>query len=88
MEILKKFKDIFLTIFLIRTSNRWGVCKTPRSCPDNMLFWPKDGKCYTKLTKGPCTKGKLLVLNEDDLAECQVSKKRKLSTSSFILVLI
>ncbi|XP_046807570.1 uncharacterized protein LOC111685867 isoform X1 [Lucilia cuprina] len=62
-----------------RTTNRWGVCKTPRSCPDDMVFWPKDGKCYTKLTKGPCTKGKLIVLNDEGLAECQCQNSGPLS---------
>ncbi|XP_011296245.2 uncharacterized protein LOC101892649 isoform X1 [Musca domestica] len=54
-----------------RTTNRWGVCKTPKTCPENQLFWPQDGKCYSRLTKGPCTRGKLLVSNEDGLAECR-----------------
>ncbi|XP_075161371.1 uncharacterized protein LOC142234172 isoform X1 [Haematobia irritans] len=54
-----------------RHSNRWGMCKTPRTCPENMIFWPHDGKCYTRLTKGPCTKGKLLVLNDEGLGECK-----------------
>lgn len=38
-----------------------------------MVFWPKDGKCYTLHTKGPCTKGKLLNISKDRIAECMVS---------------
>lgn len=68
---------IFIFPPLFRTTNRWGVCKTPKTCPENQLFWPQDGKCYSRLTKGPCTRGKLLVSNEDGLAECRVSCKKK-----------
>lgn len=58
-----------------------------------MLYWPKDGKCYTRLTKGPCTKGKLLVLNEEDLAECQVSLttyflEKNFDTKWFIIIIV
>lgn len=37
-----------------------------------MIFWSKDARCYAQYTKGPCVKGKLLVLNEDGLGECKV----------------
>ncbi|XP_064544923.1 uncharacterized protein LOC135432954 isoform X1 [Drosophila montana] len=54
-----------------RADNRWGSCKRPLHCEDGMLFWPKDGKCYPKHSKGPCIRGKLLARNEDGLAECR-----------------
>ncbi|GAB0096278.1 uncharacterized protein DMENIID0001_117630 [Sergentomyia squamirostris] len=51
---------------------RWGVCRTPGECPDGEIFWPPDGKCYGKLTRGPCPRGKLLLpAKTDGLAECQ-----------------
>lgn len=37
-----------------------------------MVYWPIDHKCYTVLTKGPCLKGNLIVLNSDGIGECQV----------------
>ncbi|XP_053953273.1 uncharacterized protein LOC128860064 isoform X1 [Anastrepha ludens] len=61
-----------------RSNNRWGTCKTARQCPVGMIYWPKDGKCYAQYTKGPCVKGKLLVLNEDDLGECKCEAEGEL----------
>lgn len=55
-----------------RSSNRWGSCKIAKQCTVGMIFWPKDGRCYAQYTKGPCVKGKLLVLNKDGLGECKV----------------
>lgn len=61
-----------------RTGNRWGMCKEPSQCPMGMLFWPKDGKCYSMYTKGPCSKGKLLIQNEHGLAQCKCESKGEL----------
>lgn len=44
-----------------------------------MIFWPQDSKCYTMFTKGPCVKGKLLVANEEGLAECQCTRDGELA---------
>uniref|UniRef100_A0A1B0CZN5 DUF4789 domain-containing protein n=1 Tax=Phlebotomus papatasi TaxID=29031 RepID=A0A1B0CZN5_PHLPP len=49
---------------------RWGACRTPGDCSDGEIFWPADGKCYGKLTRGPCPRGKLLTAAKDNLAEC------------------
>ncbi|XP_067643794.1 uncharacterized protein [Eurosta solidaginis] len=54
-----------------RPSNRWGICKMTKQCPMGLIYWPKDGKCFTQYTKGPCVKGKLLVVNDDGLGECK-----------------
>ncbi|SPP76012.1 uncharacterized protein LOC117580489 isoform X3 [Drosophila guanche] len=54
-----------------RTGNRWGTCKRPLQCVDGMIFWPRDNKCYARHRRGPCSRGKLLVRNEEGLAECR-----------------
>lgn len=55
---------------------RWGICKRPESCPPGMIFWPKDGKCFNLYTKGPCSKGTLLVGGENETTSCQVDFKK------------
>lgn len=52
--------------------SRQGVCKTPMTCFSGMVRWPKDSKCYTLHTRGPCAKGKLIVMGKNRLAECKV----------------
>lgn len=43
-----------------------GVCTQLKACPnDSLVFWPKDGKCYKLLTKGPCPKAQLLIIDPD-----------------------
>lgn len=37
-----------------------------------MAFFPKDAKCYNLYTRGPCSRGKLLVLDTDQIAKCMV----------------
>ncbi|XP_055384230.1 uncharacterized protein LOC129613919 [Condylostylus longicornis] len=62
---------------------RWGKCEKPRPCPKGMLFWPRDTKCYTKFTRGPCRKGKLLVLDDDEIARCACSNSKELKEYFF-----
>ncbi|KMY99699.1 uncharacterized protein LOC6738115 isoform X1 [Drosophila simulans] len=62
------------------TGNRWGTCKRPLHCPEDMLFWPRDNKCYARHGKGPCSRGKLLVRNEEGLAECRCEDVGELAT--------
>lgn len=38
-----------------------------------MVSWPKDEKCYTTFTRGPCPKGKLIVMGENGIGKCKVS---------------
>ncbi|XP_011297071.1 uncharacterized protein [Fopius arisanus] len=53
------------------SKGRWGVCRTPDPCRrSGQLFFPRDGKCYDKLTRGPCPSGELLTLDENNLAIC------------------
>lgn len=66
-------KLLFSHIF--RSKKRRGVCKTPTPCFNGMIFWPLDSKCYTLHTKGPCSKGKLIVQGKNRIAECKVHKK-------------
>lgn len=37
-----------------------------------MIFWPQDNKCYQIHTKGPCSKGKLISLDNNGIARCKV----------------
>lgn len=55
---------------------RWGICKLPENCPNGMVFWPKDAKCYSLYKKGPCSKGTLLVGGDNETTSCQVVKKK------------
>lgn len=40
-----------------------------------MIFWPKDSKCYTAYSRGPCPHGKLLIEGFNQTAECDVINK-------------
>jgi len=61
------------------SKRRWGVCRDPEPCDEKgEIYWPKDGKCYTKLSKGPCPRGELLVVGEDGLATCSCSTNGEL----------
>ncbi|KAG7197909.1 hypothetical protein KM043_016150 [Ampulex compressa] len=58
---------------------RWGVCRNPEPCTKKSeLFWPRDGKCYPELSRGPCPRGELLVPGEDGLATCSCDTKGEL----------
>ncbi|CAH1174289.1 unnamed protein product [Phaedon cochleariae] len=63
------------------SKRQWGVCKQMKPCPEeNTIFWPKDGKCYQRLTRGPCPKGQLLTVDSNkELAVCQCDKDDELS---------
>lgn len=62
-----------------RPKKRWGICRAPDNCTKGMVSWPQDSKCYTLFSKGPCAKGKLLVANEEGLAECRCSREGELA---------
>ncbi|XP_014612082.1 PREDICTED: uncharacterized protein LOC106791159 [Polistes canadensis] len=58
----------------LNSKRRWGICREPESCSKiGDVYWPRDNKCYSKLTKGPCPRGELLILGEDGLAKCSCS---------------
>ncbi|KAE8752485.1 hypothetical protein FOCC_FOCC000607 [Frankliniella occidentalis] len=38
-----------------------GACRAPDPCPVGHVFWPRDGRCYPRLSRGPCYRGELLV---------------------------
>lgn len=64
----------------IYRSKRFGECKTPEQCPERgQVFWPRDKKCYSRLTRGPCPKGQLLTLNNDNLTICSCSTEGELN---------
>nr|XP_012228873.1 PREDICTED: uncharacterized protein LOC105675942 [Linepithema humile] len=53
---------------------RWGTCREPEACDEpGEIYWPRDGKCYPRFSRGPCPRGELLVLGEDGLAACSCS---------------
>ncbi|KPJ10526.1 hypothetical protein RR48_06320 [Papilio machaon] len=50
---------------------RQGMCVRPQQCADStLLYWPADGRCYHRLTQGPCYPGTILDLGTDGLANC------------------
>ncbi|KAF7264723.1 hypothetical protein GWI33_022531 [Rhynchophorus ferrugineus] len=56
-----------------------GSCKEILSCPDsNSIYWMQDGKCYQKLTRGPCSKGQLLTVSQNRLSVCECDKRKEL----------
>lgn len=57
---------------IYRPKKRTGICKIPTPCFNGMINWPRDGKCYTLHTRGPCARGKLLAIGNDKIAECLV----------------
>ncbi|XP_011495237.1 PREDICTED: uncharacterized protein LOC105360135 [Ceratosolen solmsi marchali] len=59
---------------------RWGLCREPEPClATEDIFWPRDGKCHAKHTRGPCPKGELLVLDKDGLGACSCSNHGELA---------
>lgn len=62
-----------LILNLFSPKMRLGQCRQPTGCINGMAYWPADGKCYTLHTRGPCSRGRLLSWNQDQLAECAVS---------------
>lgn len=69
-----------LKLFNFSSRQRLGECKDPEPCPERgQVFWPRDNKCYSRLTRGPCPKGQLLTLDDDNLAVCSCSTKGELN---------
>ncbi|XP_066590893.1 uncharacterized protein [Prorops nasuta] len=63
----------------LSSKRRWGICREPEPCLEKgEIYWPRDGKCYAKLSRGPCPKGELLVMGEDGLATCSCSTEGEL----------
>uniref|UniRef100_A0A182FTP4 DUF4789 domain-containing protein n=1 Tax=Anopheles albimanus TaxID=7167 RepID=A0A182FTP4_ANOAL len=58
---------------------RWGLCKSTEICDSGMIFWPQDNKCYQIHTKGPCSKGKLISLDNNGIARCKCESEGDLS---------
>lgn len=64
---------------IFSAKRRWGMCREPEPCGEQgEIYWPKDDKCYPKLSRGPCPRGELLVLGEDGLAICSCSASGEL----------
>ncbi|XP_053600050.1 uncharacterized protein LOC128669324 [Plodia interpunctella] len=54
-----------------KRGERQGMCMRPQQCADEtLLFWPADGRCYYRLSQGPCYSGSILDIGEDGLANC------------------
>lgn len=65
---------------------RKGMCKTPPPCFNGMVYWPQDSKCYTLYTRGPCPKGKLILIGKNRIAECKVINNCSLYGQNLFLV--
>ncbi|XP_060532578.1 uncharacterized protein LOC132705743 isoform X2 [Cylas formicarius] len=61
------------------TSKRaWGTCKQIATCSSSSaIHWPKDEKCYQRLTRGPCPKGQLLTVDANRIPVCACTKKKE-----------
>lgn len=65
---------LFFFNYSLNSKRRWGICREPETCSKNGdVYWPRDDKCYPKLTKGPCPRGELLTIGEDGIATCSCS---------------
>lgn len=65
---------------LFSSRKRWGICRDPEPCAEQSeIYWPRDDKCYPRLSRGPCPRGELLVTGEDGLAICSCSTIGELS---------
>ncbi|OWR44361.1 hypothetical protein KGM_202658 [Danaus plexippus plexippus] len=54
---------------------RQGMCVRPQQCADEtLLYWPPDGRCYYRLTQGPCYPGLILDVGSNGLANCSCSR--------------
>ncbi|KAM3968324.1 uncharacterized protein ACR2FA_007875 [Aphomia sociella] len=54
-----------------KRGERQGMCVRPQQCADEtLLYWPADGRCYYRLSQGPCYTGSILDLGDDGLANC------------------
>ncbi|KAK9737425.1 protein of unknown function (DUF4789) [Popillia japonica] len=50
-----------------------GICRDIPKCENpNEIFWPQNGRCYERLTKGPCTKGQLITVSSDGCTKGQL----------------
>lgn len=78
-QIVSSFRYNNKSKFFFRSKRRWGVCREPESCSERgKIFWPRTGKCYDKLTRGPCPMGQLLTLDNDNFAVCACSSDGEL----------
>lgn len=66
------------TVFLLRSRKQHrGICRDIPKCENpNEIFWPQNGRCYERLTKGPCTKGQLITVSSDGSAVCACNHKK------------
>lgn len=70
-------------MIVFRPNQRWGVCKIPATCLPGMAFYPQDSKCYSLHSRGPCSKGKLLSIGNDNIAQCNCENEGILSQYYF-----
>ncbi|XP_061706199.1 uncharacterized protein LOC133517071 [Cydia pomonella] len=54
-----------------KRGERQGMCVRPQQCADEtLLHWPADGRCYYRLSQGPCYPGSILDVGSDGVANC------------------
>ncbi|XP_018322390.1 uncharacterized protein LOC108735081 isoform X1 [Agrilus planipennis] len=51
-----------------------GACQKIKKCPStNEIYYPKTNRCYNTLTRGPCPKGLLITVSDEEIAKCECS---------------
>ncbi|XP_022912789.2 uncharacterized protein [Onthophagus taurus] len=57
------------------SKRRFGVCREIPKCQnENEIYWPQNGICYEKLTRGPCPKAQLLTIDAKGVSTCRCGK--------------
>ncbi|XP_066150048.1 uncharacterized protein [Euwallacea fornicatus] len=64
----------------VTTSNEQiGTCKEIPECSNtNAIYWVRSGKCFQKLTRGPCPKGQLLTVDDNGISTCACNKLKEM----------
>lgn len=66
-------------MWIFRSNQQLGICKIiPKCANSHSIHWINDGKCYQKLTKGPCSKGQLLTVDENNIPLCTCNKQQEM----------
>lgn len=49
---------------LIYFPDQADYIKRATNCPDNLILWPGNGRCYKEGERGPCNIGRVIVLDK------------------------
>ena len=56
----------------VKTNFRLGECQRLKQCAKGKVHWPEKDACFELFTRGPCSNGKLLALDDNLIPKCQV----------------